>query len=111
MQIAPPAPGESFGFSFLSSEMHFDSKVVKGVPYSAEAVTESVQSLADGNRVTRKSTAMLYRDSEGRTRREQTLNHVGPGRAPMIRSRPSSSTTRWRALITCSTRATAPRRR
>lgn len=78
MQIAPPAPGESFGFSFLSSEMHFDSKVVKGVPYSAEAVTESVQSLADGNRVTRKSTAMLYRDSEGRTRREQTLNHVGP---------------------------------
>ena len=81
MQIAPGAPhapGESFGFSFMSSEMHFDSKVVKGAPYSAESVTESVQVLADGNRITHTSKASLYRDNEGRTRRDQTLNHIGP---------------------------------
>lgn len=78
MHIAPGTPGDSFNFSFMSSEMHFDSKVVKGAPYSAEAVTESVQTLADGNRITRTSKASLYRDSEGRTRRDQTLNHIGP---------------------------------
>ena len=81
MQIAPGAPGapgESFSFSFMSSEMHFDSKVVKGAPYSAEAVTESVQMLADGNRITHASKASIYRDAEGRMRRDQTLNHIGP---------------------------------
>ncbi|HEV2802731.1 MAG TPA: energy transducer TonB [Pyrinomonadaceae bacterium] len=78
MHIAQGAPGEAVDFSFMSSEMHFDSKVVKGVPYSAEAVTESVQALADGNRITRTSKASIYRDGEGRTRRDQTLNHIGP---------------------------------
>ena len=78
MRIAPGAPGESVDFSFMSSEMHFDSKIVRGAPYSAEAITESVQMLADGNRITRTSKASLYRDSEGRTRRDQTLNHIGP---------------------------------
>src|SRR4028118_626398 len=34
MHIAPGTPGESFNFSFMSSEMHFDSKIVKGAPYS-----------------------------------------------------------------------------
>jgi len=73
-------------FTFISSEMSLGGKVVKGSPYSAEAVTESVQTLADGNRIVRKNTAQLYRDSEGRTRREQTLNLIGPytpaGEAP-----------------------------
>ncbi len=45
-------------------------KVVKGAPYSAEAVSESVQVLADGNKITRSSTTKMYRDGEGRTRRE-----------------------------------------
>ncbi|MDQ1560451.1 MAG: hypothetical protein QOD32_3511 [Pyrinomonadaceae bacterium] len=81
MQIAPGAPGASgdaYSFSIVSSDMHFDSKVVKGAPYSAESVNESVQVLADGNRITRTSKASLYRDSEGRTRRDETLNHIGP---------------------------------
>lgn len=77
MQIAPGAPGDSFNFTFMSSDMHFDSKIVKGAPYSAESVTESVQLLADGNRITRTSKASIYRDGEGRTRRDQTLNHIG----------------------------------
>lgn len=65
-------------YAFLSSEMSFDRKVVKGAPYSAEVVNESVQSLVDGNRIVRRSTASVYRDSEGRTRREQTLGPIGP---------------------------------
>ena len=36
------------------------------------------QTLADGNRIHRETTAVLYRDSEGRTRREQTLTGIGP---------------------------------
>ncbi|MDQ3649441.1 MAG: hypothetical protein M3458_04015 [Acidobacteriota bacterium] len=63
---------------FVSSEMSFDGKVVKGTPYSAESVTETVQALADGNRIVRRNTAAVYRDSEGRTRRDQTLGAVGP---------------------------------
>ncbi|HEV2764987.1 MAG TPA: hypothetical protein VGV38_18535 [Pyrinomonadaceae bacterium] len=83
----PPLRQPSGGtFVFLSSEMSFGGKLVKGAPYSAEAVTETVQSLADGNRIVRKSTAQVYRDSEGRTRREQTLGNLGPfapaGEAP-----------------------------
>jgi hypothetical protein len=51
---------------------------VTGSPYSAEAVTEIEQRLADGNRIARRTTATVYRDSEGRTRRDQTLGAVGP---------------------------------
>jgi hypothetical protein len=70
-----PPPGNTFVFV---SEMSFDGKSVKGAPYSAQAVTEFVHTLADGNRITRKNTANVYRDSEGRTRRDQTLGAIGP---------------------------------
>ena len=79
----PMPPGNNF--VFVSSES-FDGKVVKGAPYSAEAVTESVQTLSDGNRIVNKFTSQVYRDSEGRTRREQTLkalNGVGNSEGPL----------------------------
>lgn len=47
-----------------------ERNIVKGAPYAAEITNESVQTLADGNRIVRKSTGRVYRDSEGRTRRE-----------------------------------------
>jgi hypothetical protein len=53
-------------------------RVVKNAPYSAEAVTEMVQLLADGTRITNKTTALVARDSEGRTRRELRLDTLGP---------------------------------
>lgn len=65
-------------YVFLATEMSFGGKLVKGAPYSAQAVTESVQTLTDGNRIVNKSTASVYRDGEGRTRREQTLKSIGP---------------------------------
>ncbi len=44
---------------------------VKGAPYTAQAVNEMVQTLADGNRITNTSSSNLYRDSQGRERREE----------------------------------------
>ncbi len=64
-------------FVFVSSEMSIDGKLVKGAPYSAQATNESVQTLANGNRIVRQNTSSVYRDSEGRTRRDQTISVVG----------------------------------
>jgi hypothetical protein len=89
--IAAP-PGDSFHFSFagqdvayagpqvefIHHEFSFDGKVVKGAPYSAEAVTETIQTLGDGNRIIRNSSSKVYRDGAGRTRREQAIKAVGP---------------------------------
>lgn len=47
-----------------------NEKLVKNSPFSADAISESVQALADGNRIVRNSTSKLYRNSEGRFRRE-----------------------------------------
>lgn len=43
---------------------------VKNSPVSFDEINESVQTLADGNRIVRSSTGKFYRNSEGRTRRE-----------------------------------------
>ncbi len=71
-------PDENFNAEFISSEMGFEGNLVKGAPYSAETITETTQTLADGNRIARKNTSLLYRDSEGRTRRELSLGTLGP---------------------------------
>lgn len=63
---------------FLATEMSVGGKVVKGAPYSAQAVTETIQTLGDGNRIVRRNSANVYRDAEGRTRRDQSLGHLGP---------------------------------
>jgi hypothetical protein len=46
------------------------TSVVKGAPFSAEAVSESVQTLSDGNKISRSYTTRMFRDGEGRFRRE-----------------------------------------
>ncbi len=69
-------PGGANTFIFVTSEFNFD-KLVKGAPYSAQAVTEMTQILSDGNRIVNTSSAAVYRDGEGRTRREQTLKAIG----------------------------------
>lgn len=53
-----------------------ETRPVPGAPYSAEAVNESIQVLADGNRIVRRSVSRVYRDGAGRTRREE-LNADG----------------------------------
>ena len=53
-------------------------KVVTGAPFSAVAVSESTQTLSDGNQITRKTQTNLFRDSQGRFRKEVTLSGFGP---------------------------------
>jgi hypothetical protein len=55
-----------------------DAQVVKGKPYAADTSTETVQTLADGNRIVHRTVSKFYRDSDGRTRREQTFGNVDP---------------------------------
>jgi len=55
----------------LRARMAVEAKITAGAPYSAESVTETTQVLADGNRINRKSVTRIYRDSEGRIRREE----------------------------------------
>src|SRR5690349_14993935 len=58
-------------FEFVSGQL-ISGPPVKGAPYSAEAVNETVQTLADGNRIVQRSSSMQYRDADGRERREET---------------------------------------
>lgn len=52
-------------------------KTVLGSPYLAEGTNESVQTLADGTRITRTNTVRLFRDSQGRTRLETRFEQIG----------------------------------
>jgi|SRR5215467_11637113 len=75
-QRAVPSPdGE---ISFFSAELASGGEVVTAAPYTATAVTESTQVLSDGNRIVNKTSSFVARDSQGRTRRETTLDHIGP---------------------------------
>ena len=50
---------------------------IKGAPYSATITNESVQTLADGNRIVQTSTGSTARDSQGRTRQDTVLPTIG----------------------------------
>ena len=67
-----PPPGGGPEARFLGAEAGMPGRIVKNAPYSADIVTESVQTLSDGNHIKQSSTVKVYRDSEGRTRREQS---------------------------------------
>ena len=77
----PPPRGhhrfDAAGPRFLGAEAGMPHRVVKGAPFSGDLVTESTHTLADGNRIRQPSTAHLFRDNEGRTRREQSLAGLG----------------------------------
>ena len=75
--VGPPGGVAGAGV-FLSTEMPGSVKVVTGAPYTATVSTEMTQVLGDGNRIDNKTTATLARDSQGRTRREETMGMVGP---------------------------------
>lgn len=76
----PVKPEDMRFFTFMADS----SSLVKNAPYTATAVTETTQTLSDGNRIVHKTTASLARDGEGRTRHEEsgvkigTLQGTGP---------------------------------
>jgi hypothetical protein len=83
MPPLPPPPG--LKVEVMEHSFAVGGPVVKNAPYAAEAVTETVQVLADGTRITRKNSAQLHRDSDGRTRREEKL--AGTTSLPVIPAR------------------------
>jgi hypothetical protein len=68
-RIAMHGAGDMPGLH-LGARMGMFGKTVKNMPYSAEAVSERQQHLADGNQIVSKTSALSYRDSAGRTRQE-----------------------------------------
>src|SRR6267154_1298451 len=55
----------------------FDRAPIQGAPYSATINNESIQTLADGNRIVQTSTGTTARDSQGRTRHDTALPAIG----------------------------------
>ncbi len=54
-------------------------RLVTSAPFSAESITEVIQTASDGSHVRRATTAVVARDSEGRTRFSQSLSSLLPG--------------------------------
>lgn len=65
------------GARFLGGEPGMPGRIVKNAPFTGDLVTETSQTLSDGNHIKQSTTAHLVRDSEGRTRREQSLSGLG----------------------------------
>jgi len=53
------------------------NKVVTGAPFSAKAVTTFSHTLADGNKISNTHETNLYRDSQGRFRKDGTMPPMG----------------------------------
>jgi len=70
--------GKDMGFQFVSAEPALSTSIVKGAPYSLEATIDTEQTLADGNRIVHHQVVHVYRDPDGRTRREETMAAIGP---------------------------------
>jgi hypothetical protein len=71
----PPPPGGPHDVMFMGGpgpmgEFPGDGKTVKGVPLSAVIVTVRDTTLADGNKIHNESQTKIYRDADGRVRRE-----------------------------------------
>ncbi len=76
--VAGAPAGAAGAFSFVTAEMGFEMGDVKGVPFTGDFVSETVQSLADGNRIKSSNTTSYARDGEGRSRREMSIGAIGP---------------------------------
>jgi hypothetical protein len=72
----PPPPHDmnvTFGGGFMTGMGHDEieeGKLVKGVPMSGEMVVTRDRTLADGNNIHTQNQTLIYRDSQGRMRRE-----------------------------------------
>jgi TonB family protein len=60
----------TFGSPVIGAVGRTGVSPAKNAPFSAEMVTESIQTLADGNRIVHRTNTIIYRDGEGRIRLE-----------------------------------------
>lgn len=70
---AGPGPVAISAFAFGGAP----GATVQGQPYSATITNESVQTLADGNRIVQSTSGTIARDSQGRTRQDMNLPSIG----------------------------------
>ena len=78
VSVAPAACAQGMPFSgpmrhemlFVAGAQLDRERVIQGAPYCADAVHETVQALADGNRIVQRQSSRQCRDGEGRTRQE-----------------------------------------
>jgi hypothetical protein len=63
--------------TIMGAEMVSPGETVSGVPYTATEVTETTQTLSDGNKIVNKTSGTVARDSQGRVRREMTVGRIG----------------------------------
>ena len=79
-------PGPEMGL--IAIEPFGAMSPVKDAPYTADAITETTQVLADGNRIEQRAAAAIARDSNGRVRREQDAvafgGLVAKSRGPLV---------------------------
>jgi hypothetical protein len=73
-QAAVPAPVAGVA---VGTTLRGPLAPIKGAPYSATITNESVQTLADGNRIVQTSTGSTARDAQGRTRQDTILPTIG----------------------------------
>ncbi len=77
------APGQG-GYGVIAVDPVDMGAAVYDAPYSAEAITEVTQVLADGNRIELRTSAAIARNGQGRTRREQSGIPLGTFMAPSM---------------------------
>ena len=86
--FAQPEPGQVLVTAVGAGGFaRFNAAPVQGAPYSATITNESVQTLADGNRIVQSSSGSIARDSMGRTRQDMPLPRIGnmaPADAPHL---------------------------
>ena len=80
LPVPPGGPGAMIEqrMGLLAVEPFDAAEPKTNAPYTADIVTDIVQTLADGNRIEHHSTSSVARDSLGRVRREQQLAAIGP---------------------------------
>jgi hypothetical protein len=79
MPPPPPGPGPMMhgGPGRMTEAMHGEfgeGKTVTGIPLTAQISLTRENTLADGNHISRQTHTTLYRDSQGRVRREMTVD-------------------------------------
>src|SRR5215468_10747087 len=74
----PGGFGGGFGMELLGFGGMHGGKAVTGAPFTATAVGESNRTLADGTKISHKIESTVYRDAQGRVRKETTLPAIGP---------------------------------
>jgi len=75
VQIEPPPI--SISSSMIGVAGPLGAKAAEGKPIFAEFVTEHHQDFADGNSIARTTSSIIYRDAQGRIRRESQLSLPG----------------------------------